>query len=146
MFNSFCLHRLWPKKKNYKSTSCHSRLPKKKKYNIKQVIIFKLDNQPFIDLLSVMSLNSQPFKPSLYADKCLDCGKQRTATSWCKNCDVATLRENFRYWTSGNPKINEFIRHTQLNADENTDYLEWIDFEQFELLTLGHGTDQSRSF
>ena len=30
--------------------------------------------------------------------------------------------------------MDEFIRYTQLNADENIDYLEWIDFEQFDLV------------
>ena len=30
--------------------------------------------------------------------------------------------------------MDEFIRYSQLNADENIDYLEWIDFDQFELV------------
>ncbi|PKY44104.1 kinase-like protein [Rhizophagus irregularis] len=66
--------------------------------------------------------------------ECQDCRKQRTAVSWCNNCDIAFLKENFRSWTSENPNIDEFIRHTQLNANESMDYLEWIDFDQFELI------------
>ncbi|EXX76246.1 kinase-like domain-containing protein [Rhizophagus irregularis DAOM 181602=DAOM 197198] len=67
-------------------------------------------------------------------DNCTNCKRQRTAVLWCKNCDIAFLKENFRSWTSENPNIDEFIRHTQLNANESMDYLEWIDFDQFELI------------
>ena len=41
---------------------------------------------------------------------------------------------NFPNWTSGDFKIDEFIRHTQLKADDGTDYLEWIEFDQFALV------------
>ncbi|GBC43323.2 kinase-like domain-containing protein [Rhizophagus irregularis DAOM 181602=DAOM 197198] len=51
-------------------------------------------------------------------DNCTNCKRQRTAVLWCKNCDIAFLKENFRSWTSENPNIDEFIRHTQLNANE----------------------------
>ena len=44
------------------------------------------------------------------------------------------LKDNFRNWTSGNSMIDNFIRHTQINANENMDYLEWIDFDQFKLI------------
>ncbi|GES99254.1 kinase-like domain-containing protein [Rhizophagus clarus] len=30
--------------------------------------------------------------------------------------------------------IDEFIQYTQLNANDSTDYLEWIDFNQFDLI------------
>ena len=65
---------------------------------------------------------------------CLDCKKQRTDIAWCKHCDIEVLKENFRNWTSGNSMIDEFIRHTQLNANENMDFLEWIEFDQFDLV------------
>ena len=79
-----------------------------------------------------MVLNVQ--SPSSSYGICSDCRRQRTATAWCKNCDIAILKENFPNWTSGNAKIDELIRHTQLNANESTDYLEWIEFDQFELV------------
>ncbi len=63
-----------------------------------------------------------------------DCQRQRNAAAWCKNCDIAILREKFHSWTSGNSKIDEFIRYTQLRAHENMDYLEWIEFDQFDLV------------
>jgi hypothetical protein len=65
---------------------------------------------------------------------CPDCKKQRTAAAWCKNCDIANLKGKFYSWTSGNSMIDEFIQYTQLNANDGTDYLEWIDFNQFDLV------------
>src|SRR6266542_2720714 len=65
---------------------------------------------------------------------CPDCKRQRISITWCKNCDIETLKENFRNWTSGNSMVDEFIRYTQLNASKSTDYLEWIDFNQFDLI------------
>ena len=65
---------------------------------------------------------------------CPECKGQRTAAVWCKNCDIAILKDNFPNWTSGNSKVDELIRHTQLNANECMDYLEWIGFDQFDLV------------
>ena len=76
-----------------------------------------------------MVLNSKP----LYGD-CPDCKLQRTSEYWCKDCEIASFKENFHYWTSGNLYLDEFIRHTQLNANESMDYLEWIEFNQFDLI------------
>jgi hypothetical protein len=77
-----------------------------------------------------MILNSQ----SLLHGNCPECQKERTSASWCKYCDIANLKENFPNWTSENSRIDKFIRHTQLNANESMDYLEWIDFDQFDLI------------
>src|SRR6266480_4334794 len=68
-----------------------------------------------------------------YGD-CPECQRQRTAAAFCKYCDIVTFKENFRNWTSGNSKVDEFIMHTQLNANKNMDYLEWIDFDQFDFV------------
>src|SRR5581483_7440583 len=65
---------------------------------------------------------------------CLECGRQQIAAAWCKHCDIASLKENFHNWTSESSELDEFIRYTQLNANENMDYLEWIKFDQFELI------------
>jgi hypothetical protein len=71
---------------------------------------------------------------SIKSNFCPECKKERTAVAWCKTCDVSVLKEKFSNWASGNSKIDEFIRYTQLSANENMDYLEWIDFDQFELI------------
>jgi hypothetical protein len=60
----------------------------------------------------------------------------QSAAAWCRNCDITILRENFSNWTSGNSKIDEFIRYTQLRAHENMNYLEWIEFDQFDLVEI----------
>ncbi|CAB5301036.1 unnamed protein product [Rhizophagus irregularis] len=40
----------------------------------------------------------------------------------------------------GKPRIDELIRHTQLNASQTCDYLEWIPFEKFEMVKyIGSG-------
>ncbi|GBC20765.1 uncharacterized protein OCT59_023765 [Rhizophagus irregularis] len=64
---------------------------------------------------------------ALSCGSCSDCKRQRTSASWCKNCDIANLKEKFHSWTSGNSMIDEFIQYTQLNANDSTDYLEWIE-------------------
>ena len=66
--------------------------------------------------------------------KCFDCGKERSSVEWCKGCEVNAFKENFKNWTSGNLNIDDFIKHTQLNANGSVDYLEYIDFNQFDLV------------
>jgi hypothetical protein len=73
------------------------------------------------------TINNAPY------GNCPDCKRQRTSTAWCKSCDIANLKGKFNSWTSGNSMIDEFIQYTQLNANDNT-YLEWIDFNQFNLV------------
>ncbi|POG81081.1 kinase-like domain-containing protein [Rhizophagus irregularis DAOM 181602=DAOM 197198] len=73
------------------------------------------------------TINSAPY------GNCPDCRRQRTSAAWCKNCNIANLKGKFNSWTSGNSMIDEFIQYTQLNANDNT-YLEWIDFNQFNLV------------
>ena len=73
-------------------------------------------------------------KNDLNFGTCLDCGKDRSGIGWCKDCEINALKGNFKNWTSGNVGIDNFIRHTQLNATESVDYLEHIDFDQFDLI------------
>ncbi|RIA81236.1 kinase-like domain-containing protein [Glomus cerebriforme] len=64
---------------------------------------------------------------------CPDCNKKRMNVGWCTNCNVERLLSDNR-WTSGDERIDNFIKHTQKNAKEAMDYLEWIDFDQFDLV------------
>ncbi|GBB93633.1 hypothetical protein RclHR1_02200014 [Rhizophagus clarus] len=64
---------------------------------------------------------------------CTSCKTQRNSISWC-DCEIEFLKENFPNWTSGSSIIDEFIRHTQLTATKNMDYLEWINFDKFDLV------------
>ncbi len=74
------------------------------------------------------------YESNLTFGKCLDCGMKRSNVGWCKDCEINAFKENFKNWTSGNLKIDNFIKHTQLNATGSMDYLEYIDFEQFDLV------------
>ena len=68
---------------------------------------------------------------------CPECGKPRISFGWCKECE---MKENFPYWTSENKEVDELIRHTQLNATQTCDYLEWIPLEKFEMVKyIGSG-------
>src|SRR6266542_1715614 len=72
--------------------------------------------------------------------KCLDCDEPTTSFGWCMKCETNFMKENFPYWTSGNKSIDELIHHIQLNATQACDYLEWIPFEQFEMVKyIGSG-------
>src|SRR5687768_13513234 len=65
---------------------------------------------------------------------CLDCRKEKSNIRWCKDCEINAFKRNFKSWTSGNLNIDDFIKNTQLNATGSEDYLEYIDFEQFDLV------------
>uniref|UniRef100_U9SNG7 Protein kinase domain-containing protein n=1 Tax=Rhizophagus irregularis (strain DAOM 181602 / DAOM 197198 / MUCL 43194) TaxID=747089 RepID=U9SNG7_RHIID len=62
-------------------------------------------------------------------DKCVECARQRKAVAWCSDCDIAFLKDNFRNWSSGNSKIDELIKHTQLNAKETV----WMEGPRWNL-------------
>src|SRR6266542_1259625 len=81
-----------------------------------------------------LALTELTSKSNVAFGKCLDCGKERSSLEWCKDCEINFLKEKFINWTSGNIKLDNFIKHTQLNATGSVDYLEYIDFEQFDLI------------
>jgi hypothetical protein len=71
--------------------------------------------------------------------ECPDCNKA-WVHRWCKDCEINYMKENFFNWSSKNEEIDDLIRHTQLNASQVCDYLEWIPFETFELIKhIGSG-------
>jgi hypothetical protein len=48
---------------------------------------------------------------------------------WCIGCHTNYLKKNFKNWTSGNKKIDGFIREKQLNINRGTDIIfEWIPY------------------
>src|ERR1043165_7749621 len=64
---------------------------------------------------------------------CAECGS-KLKISWCNECEINSMKHNLPYWTSENEEVDELIRHTQLNASQKCDYLEWIPFEKFEMV------------
>ena len=62
---------------------------------------------------------------------CPECNQCLGIKYWCKGCQSRQFQENFDNWTTGNGEIDEFIRETQLNANDCTEYLEWVPFNEF---------------
>ena len=81
-----------------------------------------------------MSFQNDKNESNLTSGKCLECIKELTTLRWCKDCEINAFKENFKNWTSDNLNIDNFIKHTQLNATGSMDYLEYIDFNQFDLI------------
>ncbi len=64
---------------------------------------------------------------------CEGCGKKyANEYKWCKPCQIKGLKDNFKNWTSGNEKIDNFIQKIQLKINSPTDTIfEWIPQNQF---------------
>src|SRR5687767_9135720 len=68
-----------------------------------------------------------PYKRYEEYGECSTCNRYNTNYSWCQSCDPKLLTEG---WTSGNEKLDELIKSTQLKATRynNRDYLEWVPY------------------
>uniref|UniRef100_U9U3M6 Uncharacterized protein n=1 Tax=Rhizophagus irregularis (strain DAOM 181602 / DAOM 197198 / MUCL 43194) TaxID=747089 RepID=U9U3M6_RHIID len=68
-----------------------------------------------------------------HIDICNKCGEEYTSTyiNWCRSCQINYLKNNFTNWTSGNEKIDDFIRKKQLKFDLYYTIIEWIPYNQF---------------
>ncbi|CAG8592836.1 3021_t:CDS:2 [Ambispora leptoticha] len=66
--------------------------------------------------------------------KCFDCGNFRTNFAWCHSCETTWFKENYSRWTTGDLQLDSIIQKSQAEANISGDYLEYIPFEQFELV------------
>ncbi|RGB40956.1 kinase-like domain-containing protein [Rhizophagus diaphanus] len=74
---------------------------------------------------------------------CGECNEPGTGEKWCQPCNAKRLKENFKFWTSGNKIIDEFIQKSQLEATHytNSDFPEgfincWdIDNQKWDKIT-----------
>ncbi|CAG8810857.1 15549_t:CDS:2, partial [Cetraspora pellucida] len=57
---------------------------------------------------------------------------KKSYSAWCQECGTTYFENNFINWTSGNQKIDEIIKVTQMNSKIAIDFVEWIPYEQFE--------------
>ncbi|GBB99965.1 hypothetical protein RclHR1_00370006 [Rhizophagus clarus] len=67
-------------------------------------------------------------------DCCEKCGNLHinSINKWCKPCQINNLKQNFSNWTSGNEKIDDFIKETQLKISKYSDIIvEWVPYNQF---------------
>lgn len=61
---------------------------------------------------------------------CPECHQELgNKTWWCQPCQKSQFQENFDNWTTGVKEIDDFIKKTQLEATECTEYLELIPFK-----------------
>ncbi|POG69079.1 hypothetical protein GLOIN_2v1630585 [Rhizophagus irregularis DAOM 181602=DAOM 197198] len=56
----------------------------------------------------------------------------RTGALYCRSCVSNHFQQNFKNWTSGNHDVDEFIQKVQLNAKNNNQIIEWIEYDKFE--------------
>ena len=80
-----------------------------------------------------------------YYEICSECSqKYHDYNRWCKPCNSEHLQNNFNNWTSGNDKIDKFIRDAQLNANDDWEIIEWISYDRLKDVKLigkgGFGT------
>src|ERR1043166_5694391 len=88
---------------------------------------------------SIKVRKSQINKLNISNKNCSYCNKQFTKKLWCKVCDPFRIIEG---WTSGNPDIDKFIKHTMYDArhEEKPKFLEWVPFNKFtDIERIGEG-------
>jgi hypothetical protein len=65
-----------------------------------------------------------------FYNPCEKCG-ERYSKKWCKQCQINNFKNNFKNWTSGNEKIDNFVQEMQLEIDSHEDSVfEWISYNQ----------------
>jgi len=62
--------------------------------------------------------------------ECSKCHRPYTHRNWCPSCQKLIFCSEFTKWTSGNKLIDDLIKETQLNAQDKTEYIEWIPYKQ----------------
>ena len=63
--------------------------------------------------------------------QCPECNKNYYGL-YCKPCNSGHFRDNFQNWTSGNDDIDNLIQESQLNASNEMELLEWIEYSNFK--------------
>ncbi|CAG8680409.1 32452_t:CDS:2, partial [Gigaspora margarita] len=63
---------------------------------------------------------------------CPICAREKARPAWYQECGIIYFKNNFINWTSGNPKIDEIIKETQMNSKTSTNFVEWLPYEQFK--------------
>ncbi|CAB4420181.1 unnamed protein product [Rhizophagus irregularis] len=63
---------------------------------------------------------------------CENCKQPKTSRRYCRSCISNHFKQNFKNWTSGNHDVDEFIQKAQLNAKNEKQIIEWIEYDKFE--------------
>ena len=65
---------------------------------------------------------------------------QNDHRDYCKSCHSAYFRDNFAHWTSGDSRIDKLIQNSQLNANYQWKFIEWIEYTNLENIEfVAHG-------
>ncbi|GES75241.1 kinase-like domain-containing protein [Rhizophagus clarus] len=76
---------------------------------------------------------------------CIECKQQRSHYRWCQSCERKQCEENFKNWTSGNERIDTFLRDAQLNSTRPQTFLEWIPFDKLGNINILNSKSGNRS-
>ncbi|CAG8711784.1 4288_t:CDS:2, partial [Gigaspora margarita] len=66
------------------------------------------------------------------SQECLDCGNALSLDGWCKECEKTDFKSNSSECVSGNPKIDECILRSKIDARELDPYFEFIPSESLD--------------
>ncbi|UZO16555.1 uncharacterized protein OCT59_007940 [Rhizophagus irregularis] len=69
-----------------------------------------------------------------HGNYCIKCNKGYTdvKSKWCRQCQINNLKKDFINWTSGDKRIDNFIREKQLEIDSpQSTILKWVPYDQF---------------
>ncbi|CAG8667587.1 13643_t:CDS:2, partial [Ambispora leptoticha] len=106
-------------------------------YTPKLLILSHLDsNNEESDDELVIQFQTEEFhsEAQITHKKCFDCENFRTNFAWCHSCETTRFKENFPNWTTGNLQLDLIIQKSQVEANVSGDYLEYISYDQFELI------------
>src|SRR5688572_27638967 len=68
------------------------------------------------------------------------CQNDHVYELYCKPCYSAYFHDNFAHWTSGDLRIDELIQNSQLNANDERQLIEWIEYANLENIEfVAHG-------
>jgi hypothetical protein len=104
---------------------------------IEQIKDFDIDNLTEEQKLLIDKLILNEELKNRYKEHglCEECKQPNTGCYydyWCQSCNGKRFQQNFQNWTSGNHDIDELIQRTQLNAKNNREVIEWIEYDRFE--------------
>ncbi|GBB84827.1 hypothetical protein RclHR1_01140016 [Rhizophagus clarus] len=88
----------------------------------------------FINIYGIsQNSNTKEYIMVFQDENCGECGKKYTKTSykWCDSCQTNYLKMNFKNWTSGNKRIDDFIQEKQLRYGYifNSLLFQWIPYD-----------------
>ncbi|RIA85636.1 hypothetical protein C1645_364593 [Glomus cerebriforme] len=102
------------------------RINSNKKIINKYEEMIKNDNKKLINHSSIIP----PINSRIMYGTCFKCYKVLEAEDWCKDCELKKFE--LKNWTSGDSKVDQLIRESQINAADGLDYFEWIDYREIE--------------